>query len=248
MISVDGDMSTNDACYAFAKPSKGATPGFRDALTAVCRDLAVAMVRDGEGATKTLVLNVTGARDETQARTIARAVINSSLVKTALYGEDPNWGRVIAAAGAARAGLDPETGSCFLGGQSWVERGAIEALSEAEAHLLLEETDDRDPPRPRARRRERDRLGLRSEQRLRPHQRALPDLTPAVSRQRSPERRARIARCRFPIRNVRVKVSMTMTTSINNGPRLVTRHPHLLANYARAEINFVRGEGVVSVR
>ncbi len=141
MISVDGDMSTNDAVYAFAKPSKGDAPaGFRDALTAVCRDLAVAMVRDGEGASKTLVLNVTGARDETQARAVVRAVINSSLVKTALYGEDPNWGRVIAAAGAARVNIDPENWELFFGGQSWVERGAIEALSEAEAHTLLEET------------------------------------------------------------------------------------------------------------
>jgi glutamate N-acetyltransferase/amino-acid N-acetyltransferase len=140
MISVDGDMSTNDSCYAFARPgSGGATPGFRAALSALCRDLAVAMVRDGEGATKTLVFNVTGAANEQQARTIARAVINSSLVKTALYGEDPNWGRIIAAAGSARAGLDPEKWSIRLGGQSWVEPGAIEALSEAEAHLLLEE-------------------------------------------------------------------------------------------------------------
>jgi glutamate N-acetyltransferase/amino-acid N-acetyltransferase len=140
MISVDGDMSTNDSCYAFARPgSAGATPGFRAALAAVCRDLAVAMVRDGEGATKTLVFNVTGAKDDAQARTIGRAVINSSLVKTALYGEDPNWGRVIAAAGAARAGLDPEKWSLKLGGQPWVEVGAIEALSEAEAHVLLEE-------------------------------------------------------------------------------------------------------------
>jgi glutamate N-acetyltransferase/amino-acid N-acetyltransferase len=140
MISVDGDMSTNDSVYAFAKPGSGdATQGFRAALAALCRDLAVAMVRDGEGATKTLVLNVTGAKDEAQARTIGRAVINSSLVKTALYGEDPNWGRVIAAAGAARAGLDPEKWSLKLGGQAWVDVGAIEVLSEAEAHLLLEE-------------------------------------------------------------------------------------------------------------
>ncbi len=140
MISVDGDMSTNDSCYAFAKPgTAGATPGFRAALGALCRDLAIAMVRDGEGATKTLVFNVTGAADDGQARTIVRAVINSSLVKTALYGEDPNWGRVIAAAGSARAGIDAEKWSLLLGGQSWVERGAIEALSEAEAHLLLEE-------------------------------------------------------------------------------------------------------------
>jgi glutamate N-acetyltransferase/amino-acid N-acetyltransferase len=140
MISVDGDMSTNDAVYCCAKPGTAeASPGLRAALGAVCRDLAVAMVRDGEGATKTLVFTVTGARDEKQARTIARSVINSSLVKTALYGEDPNWGRIVAAAGAAHAGMDPETWSLYLGGQTWVERGAIEAMSEAEAHHILEE-------------------------------------------------------------------------------------------------------------
>ena len=140
MISVDGDMSTNDAVYACAKPgSAEATPGLRAALAAVCRDLAVAMVEDGEGATKTLTFRVTGARDVAQARAIARAVINSSLVKTALYGEDPNWGRVVAAAGAAGAHMDPEAWSLYLGEHLWVERGAIEAMSEAEAHHVLEE-------------------------------------------------------------------------------------------------------------
>jgi glutamate N-acetyltransferase/amino-acid N-acetyltransferase len=140
MISVDGDMSTNDAVYACAKPgSAEATPGLRAALAAVCRDLAVAMVEDGEGATKTLTFRVTGARDVAQARAIARAVINSSLVKTALYGEDPNWGRIVAAAGAAGAHMDPEAWSLYLGEHLWVERGAIEAMSEAEAHHVLEE-------------------------------------------------------------------------------------------------------------
>ena len=140
MISVDGDMSTNDAVYCCAKPGAGAaTPGLRAALTAVCRDLAVAMVKDGEGATKTLTFTVAGARDEQQARKVARAVINSSLVKTALYGEDPNWGRIVAAAGSVNAGMDPETWSLYLGGHTWVERGAIEAMSEAEAHHFLEE-------------------------------------------------------------------------------------------------------------
>jgi glutamate N-acetyltransferase / amino-acid N-acetyltransferase len=140
MISVDGDMSTNDAVYCCAKPGDAeATPGLRAALAAVCRDLAVAMVKDGEGATKTLTFTVTGARDERQARTVARAVINSSLVKTALYGEDPNWGRIVAAAGSVGAGVDPETWSLYLGEKTWVERGAIEAMSEAEAHHILEE-------------------------------------------------------------------------------------------------------------
>ncbi|MBV8581418.1 MAG: bifunctional glutamate N-acetyltransferase/amino-acid acetyltransferase ArgJ [Candidatus Eremiobacteraeota bacterium] len=139
MISVDGDMSTNDAVYCAAKPGKNeASPGLRAALAAVCHDLAVAMVQDGEGATKTLTFTVTGARDERQARTIARAVINSSLVKTALYGEDPNWGRIIAAAGAVGAGMNPDTWSLYLGDSVWVERGAIEAMSEAEAHHVLE--------------------------------------------------------------------------------------------------------------
>ncbi len=142
MISVDGDMSTNDSLYACARPGEAdATPGFVKALEAVCRDLAIQMVKDGEGASKTLTFTVTGARDRDQARTIARAVINSSLVKTALYGEDPNWGRIIAAAGSAKTDMDPEAWSLYLGEQTWVERGAIEALSEAEAHIVLEEQE-----------------------------------------------------------------------------------------------------------
>jgi glutamate N-acetyltransferase / amino-acid N-acetyltransferase len=141
MISVDGDMSTNDAVYAFAPAllDGAEVPAvFTGALRAVCLDLAKAMVADGEGATKTLEVKVTQARDVAQARTIARAIINSNLVKTALYGEDPNWGRIIAAAGAARAQLDPERWSLFANGKPWVGVGGIELLSEAEAHRELE--------------------------------------------------------------------------------------------------------------
>ncbi len=142
MISVDGCMSTNDALYAFAPAGTKAPPAaFVRALHQVCTDLALAMVADGEGATKTLTVHVRGAKDVTQARTIGRAVINSNLVRTALYGEDPNWGRIIAAAGSVNAGVDPETWSLQLNGKTWVERGAIEALSEAEAHHELEVTD-----------------------------------------------------------------------------------------------------------
>lgn len=141
MISVDGDMSTNDALYAFAPAgSNEAAAHFTAALRALCEDLAQAMVADGEGATKSLTVNVTGASTQTQARTIARAIINSSLVKTALFGEDPNWGRVIAAAGSARAGMDSEKWSLYLNGQMWVDVGSIEVLSEAEAHRELEHT------------------------------------------------------------------------------------------------------------
>lgn len=141
MISVDGDMSTNDSCYAFAPPGDGAAPaGFADALRAVTRQLAIAMVTDGEGATKTLTVDVTSANDDAQARAVARAIINSNLVKTALYGEDPNWGRIVAAAGSVRAGVDPDTWSLYLGDKMWVDRGAIEVLSEAEGHRELENT------------------------------------------------------------------------------------------------------------
>jgi glutamate N-acetyltransferase / amino-acid N-acetyltransferase len=139
MISVDGDMSTNDCVYAFAKPGANeATPGLRAALHTVCRELALDMVKDGEGASKTLTVHVTGASNRTQARAVARAIINSSLVKSALYGEDPNWGRIIAAAGSAGTGMIEDAWTITLSGSLWVDRGAVEVLSEAEAHALLE--------------------------------------------------------------------------------------------------------------
>ncbi|HVS46899.1 MAG TPA: bifunctional glutamate N-acetyltransferase/amino-acid acetyltransferase ArgJ [Verrucomicrobiae bacterium] len=139
MISVDGDMSTNDAIYAFAPVGKREAPGgFAGALRRVCLELAQAMVADGEGATKTLAMHVSGARDVTQARKIARAIINSNLVKTALYGEDPNWGRVIAAAGSVNAGVDPDRWSLHVNDVLWVDVGAIEVLSEAEAREQME--------------------------------------------------------------------------------------------------------------
>ncbi len=142
MISVDGDMSTNDAVYAFApaiaSPPKDPPPSVAAAMRAVCLDLACAMVADGEGATKTLEVRVTQALDVAQARTVARAIVNSNLVKTALYGGDPNWGRMIAAAGAARANIDPHSWSLYVNGKAWVGRGAVELLSEAEAHRELE--------------------------------------------------------------------------------------------------------------
>jgi glutamate N-acetyltransferase/amino-acid N-acetyltransferase len=141
MISVDGDMSTNDAVYAFAPAllDGGGVPEICvRALDAVCLDLARAMVADGEGATKTLEVRVSEARDVAQARAIARAVINSNLVKTALYGEDPNWGRIVAAAGSARANMDPQRWSLYVNGKAWVGIGGIEMLSEAEAHRELE--------------------------------------------------------------------------------------------------------------
>jgi glutamate N-acetyltransferase/amino-acid N-acetyltransferase len=146
MISVDGDMSTNDAVYAFAPltaeaSSETVPESFQRALQQVCLDLALAMVADGEGATKRLELTVSEARDVTQARKIARAIVDSNLVKTALFGEDPNWGRIVAAAGSARIGMHPDKWSLLVNGKPWVDRGGDERLSDAEAHRELEASD-----------------------------------------------------------------------------------------------------------
>jgi glutamate N-acetyltransferase/amino-acid N-acetyltransferase len=111
-ISVDGDMSTNDSVFLFANGASGVAVDegsadrqlFSRALAAVCRGLAMKMVADGEGATKTIELKVTGAQTAEEAAKVAAAVATSSLVRTAFYGRDANWGRLIASAGAALAG------------------------------------------------------------------------------------------------------------------------------------------------
>jgi glutamate N-acetyltransferase/amino-acid N-acetyltransferase len=108
-ISIDGDTSTNDTVLLLANGSSGIDPSrdgatwklFEDAVTDVARTLALAIVQDGEGATKQVQIHVVGAQTEAHAREVGRAIARSSLVKTAIYGGDPNWGRVLAAAGAA---------------------------------------------------------------------------------------------------------------------------------------------------
>ncbi|WP_348766333.1 bifunctional glutamate N-acetyltransferase/amino-acid acetyltransferase ArgJ [uncultured Salinisphaera sp.] len=107
-ISVDGDTSTNDACIACATgagaelaPSAPGWGAFIDALTDLARELAQAIVRDGEGATRFITLDISGARDEAEARAVAFTVAHSPLVKTACFAGDPNWGRILAAVGRA---------------------------------------------------------------------------------------------------------------------------------------------------
>lgn len=115
-IVVDGDMSTNDIALCTATGENGRVNmiEFSSALEECCRSLAIQIARDGEGATKLLEVTVRGARTEEDAATIARTVIGSPLVKTAVYGEDPNWGRVIAAAGRAGVAFDPELVSLWI--------------------------------------------------------------------------------------------------------------------------------------
>ncbi|MGH9144161.1 MAG: bifunctional glutamate N-acetyltransferase/amino-acid acetyltransferase ArgJ [Vicinamibacterales bacterium] len=120
-ITVDGDSSTNDCVMLLANGASGAVvdegsyEAFRASLTEVCRELALAIVRGGEGATKLVTVNVTGAASGTEARQAAKVIANSLLVKTALHGGDPNWGRLICAAGRAGVTFDPARAAVRMG-------------------------------------------------------------------------------------------------------------------------------------
>ena len=108
-VVVDGDMSTNDIalCTATGESGKVNSKEFSGALEECCRVLAQQIAADGEGATKLIEVTVKGAKKEDGATKVARTIIESPLVKTAVYGEDPNWGRVVAAAGRAGVRFDP---------------------------------------------------------------------------------------------------------------------------------------------
>jgi glutamate N-acetyltransferase/amino-acid N-acetyltransferase len=110
-LDVDGSMSTNDTVLVLASGASGVAVDpavFTAALASVCRDLAQQMQADAEGVTKRVTVRVTGAATDHDAVTVARTVARDSLVKTAMFGSDPNWGRIAAAAGYADAALDPE--------------------------------------------------------------------------------------------------------------------------------------------
>jgi glutamate N-acetyltransferase/amino-acid N-acetyltransferase len=131
-ITVDGDSSTNDTVLLLASGAAGhhalLQSGRREepfvrALTSVCRALALDIVHDGEGARRILEIEVAGARSDGDADCIARSVANSPLVKTALAGGDPNWGRILSAAGAAGIALRPADVSLRVGALAVVEQG-----------------------------------------------------------------------------------------------------------------------------
>ncbi|PKN83387.1 MAG: bifunctional glutamate N-acetyltransferase/amino-acid acetyltransferase ArgJ, partial [Deltaproteobacteria bacterium HGW-Deltaproteobacteria-1] len=116
-ISVDGCMSTNDTAIILANGLAGNNPleraqarlqRFRDMLTDVLAELSQAVVKDGEGATKFITVVAEGAKSKSDAKRVAYSVANSNLVKTAFFGEDPNWGRIIAAIGASGIPLERE--------------------------------------------------------------------------------------------------------------------------------------------
>jgi len=142
-ISVDGDMSTNDALIACASGLVEAEmTEFAYALDEIVTELALMVVRDGEGATKFVTVRVSGCANDRDARTIARAVTDSILVKTALFGADPNWGRIVAAVGYAGVPIDPGEISVKVQGLD-VVRGGVQAVSfsEESLHRVLQEKD-----------------------------------------------------------------------------------------------------------
>ncbi|ANK13396.1 bifunctional glutamate N-acetyltransferase/amino-acid acetyltransferase ArgJ [Erythrobacter neustonensis] len=153
-ITVDGDTSTSDTVMAFATGKAGnprienwdsaGADAFAAALTDVCRQLAQLVVRDGEGARKFITIRVSGAASDASARTIGLAIANSPLVKTAIAGEDANWGRVVMAVGKAGEPADRDRLSIAFGGV-WAARNGVpvEDYDEAPvaAHLKGEEID-----------------------------------------------------------------------------------------------------------
>jgi glutamate N-acetyltransferase/amino-acid N-acetyltransferase len=146
-LSVDGDTSTNDTVLLLANGASGNKLSPKDydvftrALTHLMQDLAQQIARDGEGAKKLVTINVEGARTRDDAGRIARSIANSPLVKTAIAGSDPNWGRVICAAGNAGVTFEPEQVDIFLQGVCVCRKGLAAPFSEADLKKKLDEKD-----------------------------------------------------------------------------------------------------------
>jgi glutamate N-acetyltransferase/amino-acid N-acetyltransferase len=142
-ITVDGECSTNDTVMLLANGRSGASVSeasyevFLNGLTAVCRELALGIVRGGEGATKLVTVKVAGAASEAEARIAAKAIANSPLVKTAIHGGDPNWGRLIAVAGRAGVAFDLNRAVVTIGSIVLFEHGKPhdECAPDAAAYL-----------------------------------------------------------------------------------------------------------------
>ncbi len=148
-ITVDGECSTNDCVMLLANGAAGATvdessyADFVNGLRTVCRELALGIVRGGEGATKLITVRVTGAASASEARRAAKAIANSPLVKTAIHGGDPNWGRLIAAAGRGGVAFDLSRATVTIGPTVLFEDGRPydEAAPRAAEYLRRTEID-----------------------------------------------------------------------------------------------------------
>ena len=150
MISVDGDMSTNDMAIVLANGAAGNAKitekgadyqAFYDALMSICTGLAQRIAADGEGATKFLTINVNGTKSFADAKTVAMSVAKSPLVKTAFFGEDPNWGRVICAVGYAGVPMIPEKTIVKFGGIPVYANGLPAKFDEEAIRNVMAEHD-----------------------------------------------------------------------------------------------------------
>ena len=148
MVSVDGDTSTNDMVAILANGQAGNEilteesadfPAFKQALREICIAMAQKIAGDGEGATKLVECTVTGAATREDARLAAKAIIASSLVKTAIYGNDANWGRIACAAGYSGAKFDPNKVNIFIGDVQVAQNGMGLEFDEAKATEILKQ-------------------------------------------------------------------------------------------------------------
>jgi glutamate N-acetyltransferase/amino-acid N-acetyltransferase len=146
-LSVDGDTSTNDTLVLLANGACGIRPGpedmplFEEAVTAVMQRLAQAIARDGEGARKFITIDIAGAPSDDDAARLARAIANSPLVKTAIAGADPNWGRILSAAGNAGVVFDPAKTDIHMQGVLVCRSGLAAPFSEPEVKAKLDATE-----------------------------------------------------------------------------------------------------------
>lgn len=145
-LDSDGAMSTNDTVLLLASGASGMEPGvdvLKQAVTMVCDQLAAAMLADAEGSTKDITIEVRGAASEADAVEVGRAVARNNLVKTAFFGCDPNWGRILAAVGTTAAAFDPDEVDVAINGV-WICRGgsvgddrSLVDLSGRDAHVVI---------------------------------------------------------------------------------------------------------------
>jgi len=150
-ITVDGDTSTNDACVMLATGQSNAEKlvseneqykQFLEAVTEVCEYLAQAIIRDGEGATKFITLDVVNAKTEQDARDVAYTIAHSPLVKTALFASDPNWGRILAAVGRSGVAMDINQIEIYLGDVCIVKNGGrAQSYTEEQGQKVMSEEE-----------------------------------------------------------------------------------------------------------
>jgi len=150
-ITVDGDTSTNDACVLLATGQSGAVEivseneqykQFLSAVTEVCEYLAQAIIRDGEGATKFITLDIVNAKTEQDARDVAYTIAHSPLVKTALFASDPNWGRILAAVGRSGVDMDINKIEIYLGDVCIVKNGGrAQSYTEDQGQKVMSEEE-----------------------------------------------------------------------------------------------------------